>query len=146
MIDGFKQKAREWFAKVEALRATRPSGELAQEKKTLIKWADRIKSSIETIFGTLDVATGSGLGVAPLIPAAAIATAIAAMAYWASDYAKFMAKYQEQLRLEGRGLSPKEASLIVTANAHRPGLLDTVKALAPVAIFGGAFLLFSRGK
>lgn len=121
--------AEEWRAKMDEI-------ETARGRVTWLR--DAIRSTM-ALFG-VDL---SGLGVLPLIPLSVIAAGVAYIASLASSAWELSKKIEEQRRLESSGVSPAEASRIVSANAAAGsgGAANTIKT---VAIVGGAafFLLF----
>ena len=143
-LESFKLKARAWAQKVLIVVNTPVSGQMVEEKESLLKYARYIKKGIEAIFGTIEELENVGLGLLPLIPIAVVAASLAAIAKWTYDYNIFMKKIQEQRRLEADGIDPVTASNIV-AKKNAPGFFNlNTKKLLPIAAIAGAFFWFNR--
>ncbi len=117
----------EWQTKME---------EIATARGRVTWLRDAIRSTM-ALFGV----ELSGLGVLPLIPLSVIAAGVAYIANLASSAWELSKKIEEQRRLESRGVSPADASRIVSANAAAgsSGVTGTLKTVAIVG--GGVFLL-----
>ncbi len=151
IVESFKNKARIWAKKVVTLSNTPVTGPLQKEKDSLLKQAKYIKKTIESVFGTIEELENVGLGLAPLIPIAVITSALGAMTYWGTQFAKFMVSVAEQKRLESTGLSPSQAANIISKKSQSEkgffeGTLLDVKKILPIALLGGgAYYLYKKG-
>ena len=113
----------DWQAKMDEI-------ETARGRVTWLR--DTIKS-VMSFFGV----NLSGLGILPLIPIAGIAAGVAYVASLAASAWELSKKIEEQRRLESRGLTPQQASAIVSRNAGAGTGLSTTQML----MIGGALLV-----
>lgn len=98
-----------------------------------------LRDTIRSVMSFLGVGLSgvSGLGFLPLIPIAGIAAGVAYVASLAASAWELSKKIEEQRRLESRGLSPQQASAIVSRNADAGTGLSTTQML----MIGGALLV-----
>lgn len=144
-IESFKLKAKAWAQDVVDVINTPVTGELAQDKAKLLRWAGYIKKGIEGVFGTIDELENVGLGILPLIPIAVVGASLAGMYKWTLDYQTFKRQVEEQKRLEARGVDPASAARMV-AQKGAPSLISfgTLSPLLLIGLAGGAWYFFGR--
>lgn len=147
LIEKFKIKAREWASKVVELSKIDVSHnpKLQGEKNSLLKWAKVIRKGVESITGTIDELDNAGLGIAPLIPIAVIAAAVAGMTKWSLSYAEFLSKAKLERELVKGGTSPTNASKVIErikGDAKAPLVsVGTGKLAGILLILGGGYFL-----
>lgn len=132
LIEKFRSRVQNFMLALDNLasrkRDAQRSPQLATEYATLMRQGSVIKSTIESVSGTIDkvmaffkgVTGMSALNVVPLLPIALITGAIAAIAKWTTDAYTFSKKLDEVQRLEAKGLTPQQAADVVARNAPAP--------------------------
>ena len=90
--------------------------EAAKKHSSVINYLRRIRSTVGGWLGTIGRTVGLGeMGALPIVPIAVISasTALVAISKWVKDAFVFSRRLNELRRLEGQGLTPKQASDIV---------------------------------
>jgi len=174
VIEAFKQRARDFWAQWQKLESRQAmieqqSPAIKKEYSDLLDRGSTIRSSVETVTGLIDKAAaayqsakgwisdvfGLGgfdeqqtLGVLPvIIPAAVIATSLAAMGKWLSDAYQFNRKMEEIEKLQAKGVDAVTASKIIERTSPAGISIGGAMAL-PVLLIGGfiAYNIFMKGK
>lgn len=159
-IEAFKQRAKNFWIQWNNLNAQsgtvdRRSPALQKEYDDLLQRGSTIRTSVETATGLIDKATSAyrsakgwvvdifgldgvpQLGLIPiLIPAAVIATSLAAMGKWLKDVYEFNRKMEEIAKLEAKGIDPVTASKIIERVSPSGINLNAAIGL-PVLLIGG---------
>ena len=138
MIETFKRKVREWWASVQKLKALQVPTNKQAEKNKLLSRAETIKNSIKSATNWSDTLRIDELGFLPLIPLAVIGSAVAAIGYWVTDYAKFSSSVQYQATLISQGVSPEKAALLANQQANPPSFFSSAGSLIKWGLVGAA--------
>lgn len=126
-IDQFKQYARNWAAKVVNLYHTPVYNATDQrEKDALITRAKDLKAKVESFTGAIDALKPLdeiGLGFSPIwiTGAVSIASLVAAMVYWNSDYGKAQQRFLQREALIEGGMSPAQADATLLGDKNNGG-------------------------
>lgn len=148
MIESFKNKVRAWWANVEKLRATKVPANKQKEKDALLSRAETIRKTISGLTSwsdTLRINELNGMGFLPLIPVAVIGGAVAAIGYWANDYAKFISTINYQNTLVSQGIAPERAAAIANQQAESGSLLGGLSGLMKMAaLLGVGWFLYKK--
>ena len=100
-----------------------------------------VTSAVDKVLAFFKGVTGmDGLGIAPLLPIAAISLAIAGIAKWTTDAYQLSKRLDAVAALEAKGYSPERASAIVSAQ-FPAGIFDRLSNLMPW-LAAGAVLYF----
>ena len=149
MIESFKRQAREWAKKVVTLNNTEVPHSQRAKKEALLKSANIIKKTVETVFSALDQLENTGLGFVQFaIPIAAIAAALAAMTKWTSDYLSLTTCKDTYNQLLSQGMSPSAANVAIEKmGCGKSGpIIDFKPLVIPALIGGGIWLYTQRGR
>ena len=126
-MDQFKQYARDWAAKVVNLYHTPVYNATDQrEKDALISRAKDLKAKVESFTGAIDALKPLdeiGLGFSPVLitGAVSIASLVAAMVYWNSDYGKAQLRFQQREALINGGMTPAQADATLRGEKDNGG-------------------------
>lgn len=140
MIESFKNKVRAWWANVEKLRATKVPVNKQKEKDALLSRAETIRKTIRGLTSwsdTLRINELDGMGFLPLIPVAVIGGAVAAIGYWANDYAKFAKAINYQSTLVSQGIAPDQAAIMAQQQAESGSTLFQLSGIMKIAALMG---------
>lgn len=132
----------------EEFEELRQDGQAIQDRVDWVsRTVDAVTGYFKDTFGLDGVRRGSGLGVLPLIPIAAITAAIAYMGGWVGKVYIFERKVTEAKRLESEGVDPREASAIASNMQGGSPVSQAIKDVAKPAGFAlGAYLLLKMLK
>ena len=127
VIIAFKKKVAAWWAKVEELRAADVSGSpsLTKDKEKLLRWADRIKVTLEKIPFLDDLGLGE-MAAVPLIPIALVLGVVGVIAKWTTDFVKWKLKYNEYRALKKAGASTQVAAKISQSLAGETNIFESL--------------------
>lgn len=146
------KRAQSYFKTLQSLRSTRDG---------VVQWLERVKSSIGSGYEYIktnvenvasDVRKRMGLGAVPVavIGIGVAAGTILVIAYWVKEAQKFNARIAALQAQEARGLTPEQASAIVTKTTGAPTTGALQSAIGnfdipwtPILIVGGVVLLAS---
>lgn len=161
MLENLKAKANEFLQSVGILQNIENNTvlvpELEAQRQSLLSVAGGIKTTIDTISGSIDATinwvksmlglstqpdTIGNLELFPLLGIAVVAAAVAAITKWLVDYNAFMQRYQVYQQMLSNGVPPTEAWQTAQQAGKQTMLSDAasiVKGLLPLMLIGGAF-------
>ena len=164
-IEAFKRRAQNFWNQWNLLNSkaadvSKMTPEMRAQYNDLLSRGSTIRNTVETVTGMIDAVSGAytsakdwvselfgveepNLGVLPLIiPAAVIATSLAAMGKWLSDAYSFNRKMEEIAKLEAKGMSTQEASKIISRVSDSGSFNIKAAVGIPVLLIGG-FLVYN---
>lgn len=154
VIDGLKQKARDWAQLVVKLHKTPVPAKFQSKKDALMDNALKIKSAIESVTGAMPelaaISQATGLNAVPVIAGViGVGAAAAYITYWVYQYKSLMKEVETQKRAETEykrlvesGVSAPEAASVVKKVFERQKqsaiVNSLMKGLIPILLVGGA--------
>lgn len=132
--------------------------ELATDYNNLISRGSTLRSAVTSLLTQIEGAIKtveslipgfSGLGIIPIIiPIAIIATTIALLGKWITDYITFAKKLQQIQEMVKGGLTPQQAVSVVSQAAETPGLLGQLISpqIGWIILGGLAIMVFASMK
>lgn len=119
-IEQFKMKAREWHSRYLALQKMKLPASMEGQRNRLVSLGDSVKAAINKVTEAMDAV---GLSALPLVAAAVVAAALAAIAWWNSSYDKFVSEARKKVFDEqyqkylAAGATPQEAQRMAQSDA-----------------------------
>lgn len=159
LVQKFKSKVANFMEALDRLQSSKVNAskypDLATQRENLLSRGASIKNTIKTVTGMVDRVfsffKGSGLdglGIAPLLPIAAITIAVAAITKWTTEAYEFSKRLDAIKDLESKGYDPVRAGQIVNQQFPSPtfsfGGMSSILPLLAVA--GVIFYVIKTGK
>lgn len=107
-----------------------------ESARSRVTW---LRDTIRSVLGAFGVQL-DGLGFVPLIPIAVVTAGVAYIANLAASAWSLTKRIDEQQRLEAQGMTPQQASAIITRNAEAGTLTGAIKEAVPALVVLGVGL------